>query len=81
MYFINEFTGERYNSAEECLKAEKVMKEEKEQLRKAKEEKEAQVAEAYGNMRDAMFKYFELLEPEELDRLYFNSIFDKFFLD
>lgn len=71
MIIYSELTGKKYNTVEECIAAEKELKEqverEREQRRKEREELKNEIQKTYSILVNNWRYYIELLEKAECD--------------
>lgn len=71
MIIYSELTGKQYNTVEECVEAEKRLKEqiqkEKEARRKEREQLKSDIEEVYKSMVNSWIKYVDLLERANYD--------------
>ena len=71
MIIYSELTGQQYNTVEECVEAERKLKEEvrrqKEARRKEREQLKTDIEEVYKSMVNSWIKYINLLERANYD--------------
>jgi BMFP domain-containing protein YqiC len=71
MIIYSELTGKQYNTVEECVEAEKRLKEEvqrqKEAKRKEREQLKTDIEQVYKSMVNSWIKYVDLLEKANYD--------------